>query len=159
MANNAIMVFDGTPTTVLLGATAVLADTTYSVSGATATYTEFDNSSDLWPLAKATFKGTYTAAPDAKTTLDLYYTENDLAGDAADDELPPTTSDSLGARYVGSFTIPSTGTSQYNMQIIISILGFQKGYFHLYNGGGDTLEITPTAWTVEIEGFTYTPST
>jgi len=159
MANNAIMVFDGTPTTVLLGATAVLADTTYSVSGATATYTEFDNSSDLWPLAKATFKGTYTAAPDTKTTLDLYYTENDLAGDAADDELPPTTSDRLGARYVGSFTVPSTGTSQYNMQIIISILGFQKGYFHLYNGGGDTLEITPTAWTVEVEGFTYTPST
>jgi hypothetical protein len=160
MANNAIMIFDGTPSTVLTGATAVLADTTYSVSAATATYAEWDNSTDLWPLAKATFKGTFTAAPDSKSTLDLYYTENDLAGDTADDEVPPTTSDRLGARYVGSFVVPGVSiTIQYNVQIIISTVGLQKGFFHLYNGGGDTLEITPNAWTVEIEGFTYTPST
>ena len=158
MANNAIMVFDGTPTTVLTGVTAVLADTAWSVTSATATYVEWDNSTDLWPLAKATFKGTYTAAPDAGATLDLYYTENDLAGDTADDETPPTASTQEGARYVGSFRVPGVAITQYNMQIVISTAGFQRGYFHLYNAGGDSLEITPTAWTVEIEGFTFTPS-
>ena len=158
MANNAIMVFDGTPSEVLLGATAVLADTNFSVDGTNATVTEWDNSTDKWPLAKATFKGTFTAAPDEGSTIDLYYCENDLTGDT-DDETPPTTTSQQGARYVGSFRVPGTAITSYSMQIIISTAGFQKGNFYTYNGGGDSLEITPTAWTVEIEGFTFTPST
>ena len=159
MANDAILVYDGTPSTVLTGATAVVADANFSVDSTNCTQTEWDNSTDKWPLAKATFKGTFTAAPDEGSTIDLYWCENDLAGDSADDEVVPTTTSQQGARYVGSFRVPGTGTSQYNMQIIISVLGFQKGYFHIYNGGGDTLEYTPTAWTVEVEGFTFTPST
>lgn len=157
MPNNAIMVFDGTPTTVLTGVTAVLADAAWSVNSATATYVEWDNSTDLWPLAKATFIGTYTAAPDAGSTIDLYYTENNMTG-GTEDETPPTASTQEGARYVGSFRVPGTAITQYNIQIVISTLGFQTGYFHIYNGGGDSLEITPTAWTVEVEGFTFTPS-
>lgn len=159
MANNAIMVFDGTPTTVLTGATAVVADTNFSVASTNCTETEWDNSADLWPLAKATFKGTFTAAPDEGASIDLYYRENDLAGDAADDETAPTTTSQQGAKYVGTFRVPGTATTQYNIQIIISTLGFQKGYFSIKNAGGDTLEYTPTAWTVEIEGFSFTPST
>lgn len=158
MANNAIMVFDGTPFTVLTGVTATVADGAWSVDTTNATYVEWDNSTDLWPMAVAVFKGTYAAAPDEGSTIDLYWTENDLAGDASDDELVPTTALQNGARYLGSFRIPYTGTSQYNMQITISTLGMRKGYFHIYNGGGDALEYTPTPWTVEIEGLTYTPS-
>ena len=157
MANDAIHVFDGTPTAVLTGVTAVLADTAWSVPG-TATYVEWDNATDKWPLAKATFIGTYTAAPDAGSTIDLYYTERDLTG-GTEDETVPTASTQEGARYLGSFRIPGTAITEYAIQIIISTLGFQQGYFHIYNGGGDSLEITPTAWTVEIEGFTFTPST
>ena len=156
--NDAIMSFDGTPFEVLLGATAVVADANFSVDGTNCTQTEWDNSTDLWPMAKATFKGTFTAAPDEGSSIDLYYCENDLTGDVADDELVPTVTAQNGARYVGSFRVPGTNTTQYNMQIVIGTVGFQKGFFHIYNGGGDTLEITPTAWTVEIEGFTYGPS-
>jgi hypothetical protein len=158
MSNDAIMKFAGTRTTVLTGATAVVADTNFSVASTNCTATEWDNSVTLWPLAKATFKGTYTAAPDEGATIDLYWCENDLAGDTADDETPPTTTSQQGARYVGSFRVPGTGTSQYNMEIIISTLGLKKGNFYIYNGGGDSLEYTPTPWTVEIEGFTFTPS-
>ena len=159
MADNAIMVFDGTPTQVLVGATADVANANFSVTGTNCTQTEWVNATDKWPLALATFKGTYVAAPDEGAFIDLYYCENNLAGDAADDETVPTTSSQQGARYVGSFRVPGTGTSQYNMQVIISTLGFQQGYFHIYNGGGDALDITPaTPWTVEIEGFTFTPS-
>jgi hypothetical protein len=158
MANNAIMIFDGTPTTVLTGATAVVADANFSVASTNCTVTEWDNSTDLWPLAVATFKGTYTAAPDEGSTIDLYYCHNDLAGDASDDETPPTTTSQQGAHYVGSFRVPGTATTQYNIQIVIPTTGIRKANFYIYNGGGDTLEYTPTAWTVEIEGFTYTAS-
>ena len=50
MANNAIMIFDGTPSTVLTGATAVLADANFSVSSTNATYVEFDNSTPLMTM-------------------------------------------------------------------------------------------------------------
>jgi len=155
MANNAIMAFDGTLTTVLTGVTAVLADGDWSVPG-TATYAEWDNSTELMPLATATFKGAFTAAPDAGATIDLYYTERALTGDA-DNETVPTAATQEGARYVGSFRVPGTATSSYSMQIIISTMGLQKGYFHLHNQGGDSLAIG-TPWTVEVQGFTFTPS-
>jgi hypothetical protein len=156
MANNAIMIFDGTPTVVLTGVTGALLDTNYTTTS-TATYITYDNSTDLWPLAKATFTGAFTAAPTAKATIDLYYTETNLNG-GTDDETVPTISDKLGARYVGSFIVPGTATSSYSIQIIISTLGFQKGQFHIYNGAGGTSIAIGTPWTVEVEGFTFTSS-
>ena len=159
MANNAQMVFDGTPLTVLVGATAVLADANFTVAGTNATLTPWDNSAaaDRWPMAKATFIGTFTAAPDLGATIDLYYTAINLTG-GTEDETVPTTTTQEGAHFLGSFRIPNTAITEYAIEIIISTLGMQNVQFHLYNGGGDTLEITPTAWTLEIEGFTLTPS-
>jgi len=159
MANNAQMIFDGTPTTVLTGATAVLADANYSVASTNATLVSWDNSgaADRWPMAKATFIGTFTAAPDLGATIDLYYTAINVSG-GTEDETVPTTTTQEGAHYVGSFRVPNTATTEYAIEINISTLGMREVQFHVYNGGGDSLEITPTAWTVEIEGFTYTPS-
>ena len=159
MANNSQMIFDGTPLTVLTGATAVLADANYTVSGTNATLVQWDNSAagDRWPMAKATLICTFTAAPDLGALIGLYYTAINVSG-GTEDETVPTTTTQEGAHYLGSFRVPNTATTQYALEINISTLGMRVVQFHLYNGGGDTLEITPTAWTLEIEGFTLTPS-
>lgn len=160
MASDAQLVFDGTPTTVLTGATAVLADGNWTDSGVNATYTTWDNTAagDRWPLAKATFIGTFTAAPTLGNKIDLYYTGVNVSGGTEDEKVPTTTTQE-NAKYLGSFRVGNILTTEAHvMEINISTLGMREVQFHLYNDGGDSLEYTPTAWTLEIEGFTLTPS-
>ena len=156
MANNAIMVFDGTPTTVI-STTGTIADGVFSVASTNATHTEFDNSTDLWPLAIATLSivDTFAAAPDANSTVDLYMIRQDV--DSTNDVTPPTTSDKKGAVYMGSFPIYDTDEAQYQ-QIVTSLAGVQKAKFSILNNTGQTISYS-AGNTVKIEGFTYTPST
>ena len=158
MANNAIQIFDGTPSTVLVGATTTIADGIFSVGGTNATVTEFDNSTDLWPLAVATLvlPDTFLAAPDAGSTIDLYYTNNDIAG-GTQDEVPPTTTLVQGAHYAGSFLCHAADIDQ-PMQTVISLIGIRKCNFYIQNNTGTTMSFS-SGFTLKVEGFTYTPST
>ncbi len=157
MANNAIMVFDGTPTTVI-ATTGTIADGVFTVSGTNATHTEFDNSTDLWPLAVATLSvpdSWEAATPDSGATIDLYMIRQDV--DSTSDVTAPTTSDKQGAEYVGSFQIYATDEAQYQ-QIVISLSGVRKAKFSFQNNTGQTMSYSSGA-TVKVEGFSYTPST
>ena len=156
MANNAIQVFDGTPTTVIT-TTGTIADAAFSVASTNATVTEFDNSSDLWPLAVATLSivDSWAAAPDDLSTVDLYMFKQDI--DSTNDETAPSISSSEGAHYVGSFVVNDTDGAQY-VQIVISLAGVRKCKFAILNNTGQTISYS-AGNTVKIEGFTYTPST
>lgn len=159
MADNAIQIFDGTPTTVLQGATTTIADGIFSVASTNATVTEFDNSTDLWPLAVATLKlpDTFAAAPTVGASIDLYMCRQDLAGDTADDVTAPTTTLQKGAKYVGSFAPLYAVDEDQPLETIISLAGVRKAKFYIQNNSGATMSFS-AGFTVEIEGFTYTPS-
>lgn len=160
MANNAQMVFDGTPTTVI-ATTGTIANDVFTVASTNATITEFDNSAaaDRWPFAVASLKlpDSFAAAPNADSSIDLYMCRQDLAGDVGDDEKAPITTDKKGAKYIGSFPIYATDEAQHH-EIVISLVGIRKAKFYLQNKSGQTLSYSSGA-TLEIEGFTYTPST
>ena len=159
MANNAIQIFDGTPTTVLVGATTTIADGVFTVTGTNATVTEFDNSTDLWPLALATLKlpDTFASAPTVGATIDLYMCRSDLSGDA-DDETPPTTTLVKSAKYMGSFGPLYAVDEDQKLETVISLIGVRKAKFFLQNNSGATMSFS-AGFTLELEGFSYTPST
>ena len=156
MANNSIQVFDGTKSTVLVGATTTIADGVFSVSGTNATQTEFDNSTDLWPAAVAalTLPDTFASAPAAGVTIDLFYCENNI--ESTQDEVVPTTTAQQGAHYVTSFRVHAADIDQ-PMQELISMFGRRKGYFHIQNNTGVTMSFS-TGFKLTIEGVTETPS-
>lgn len=158
MANDAIMKFDGTPSTVLQGATTTIADGVYSVHGTNATVTEFDNSVDMWPLAVATIEmpDGFASAPTAGSTIDLYMCRQDVGG-GTNDETAPTTSSVEGAKYVGSFGPLTTSTSSQPLETVISLAGVRKAKFFIQNNSGQTMSYS-SGFTVKIEGFTFTPS-
>jgi len=157
MANDAILVFDGTPTTVI-AQTAELVTANYSTSS-TATVTEFDNSTDLWPLAVATLliPETFSAAPTVNNTIDLYMYEQDVGGGTTD-VTAPTATLQKGATYVGSFGPLYAVDEDQPLTCIISLAGIRKCKFAIYNGSGVSLSYSSGGNVVKIEGFTYTPS-
>ena len=156
MANNAIQVFDGTKSTVLVGATTTIADGIFSVSGTNATQTEFDNSVDLWPAAvmALTLPDTFASAPAAGTTIDLFWAENNV--ESTQDEVVPTTTAQQGAHFTGAFRLHNADIDQ-PMQIIISMLGRRKGYFHIQNNSGVVMSFS-SGFKLTCEGCTLTPS-
>lgn len=159
MANNAIQVFDGTPVEVIKGATTTIADGVFSVSGTNATITEYDNSTDLWPLAVATLKlpDTFSGAPTVGSSIDLFMCRQDLSGDTADDVVPPTTTLQKGATYVGSFSpLYAVGEDQ-PLETVISLIGVRKAKYFIQNNSGVTMSFS-AGFTVELEGVTQTPS-
>ena len=156
MANNAILVFDGTPTTVIT-TTATIATNIFTVSGTNATITEFDNSTDLWPMAKAVFScpDTFAAAPAAGTTIDLYMCEQDI--DGTKDEAAPSTTAQQGAKYIGSFRMYAADVDQPKV-IHFSLSGIRKAKFYFQNKTAQTLSFS-AGTTVKVEGYTLTAST
>ena len=157
MAGDAILKFDGTPTTVL-AQTATLVTANFSTSS-TFTITEFDNSTDLWPLAKATLllPETFSAAPTVGKTIDLYMFEQDHAGGTTD-TTGPTATLQKGAQYVGSFGPLYAVDEDQPLACVISLAGIRKCKFALYNNSGVSLSYSAGGNAVKIEGFTYTPS-
>lgn len=156
MANNAIQIFDGTPTTVIT-TTSTIADGIFTVAGTNATITQFDNSTDLWPMAVLGLElpDTFLAAPTDGSTIDVYMCRDDIAGGTAD-ETAPTTTDQKGSSYIGAFRMYATDENQPK-EITISLMGVQKCRFFLQNNTGTTLSFSAGA-TLKCEGFTLTPS-
>ena len=146
----AILEFDGTPTTVISG-TGALADANFSTSS-TATETEFDNSSDLWPAAKAVLSCSFGTAPDDQSAVYLYMFEQDI--DSTNDETGPSTTSPNGAKLVGKFKLDNVTTQQYQADVI-SLFGVRKAKFSIMNGGGQSMD---SDFTVKIEGVSLAES-
>lgn len=160
MANNAIQIFDGTPTEVI-AQTANIADG--EVVGGDAV---FDNTTDLWPMATATlFVTGFGTAPTG--TIDLYCMKGNVGSGSEDEDAGGiaysttlTTTDNetqtSGLHYLGSFSFDDADTGNARQAITISLMGVKEAYFYIDNNSG--YELTQPV-TVDIEGFTFTPST
>jgi len=151
-----IQEFDDTPTTVIT-TTATIATANFSVNSTNATITQFDNSTDLWPMAVASLQipDTFSAAPTVGETIDLYMCRDDLAGGTAD-ETAPTTTLQKGAKYVGSFGPLYAVDENQPLETIVSLAGVRKCRFFIKNNSGVTMSFSAGA-TVKVEGFTLTP--
>jgi len=151
MANDSIMKW-GSPTTVISEGSSI-ADDDFSTDT-----TQLDNSSTLYPYAKAVFNNPdgFGAAPDDKSTVDLYMVQDDV--DGADDETSsPSGTDPEASLYVGSFLIYNTDEEQ-RQSINISLQGVQKSRYFIQNKTGQTITRSAADITVKITPFTYTPS-
>jgi hypothetical protein len=159
MAGDAIQVFDGTPTTVLTQ-TADLVTANFSTA-ATYTVTEFDNSTDLWPMARCSLlfgdSTFWNAAPTVGTTIDIYICPRDLSGGTTDVTVPTTTLVN-GAQYAGSFSALYATDEAQPLQAVISLLGIEKCTFAIFNSSGASIDWTDGGNNVTVEGFTFTPS-
>lgn len=147
MANEQKMSFDSATTCISL--TSSLVDG--NVAGGT---TELDNSTNLYPLASATFNNpdTFGAAPTDNSTINLYMVRNDTDG-TSDDTSTPSGTDIEAAELVGSFIIYNNDEEQRNT-FVFSLLGVKKANFYIKNNTGQTITYSSNAITVKITPFT-----
>ena len=161
MANNAIQIYDGTPTEVIAESTGDAADG--ETVGGTAV---LDNTTDLWPLAVATLFVTDWGADPSGGSVDLYCMKGNVGNGSEDEDaggityglsLPASGSETqtAGLHYMGSYSF-DVDTGAQRQAITISLTGIKEAYFYIQNNSGTTMG---QPYTVDIEGFTYTPST
>ena len=158
MANELKMVF-GSATTVISHA-ATLASAANTYSGLTGcTMTQLDNSTTLYPYARAVLgiPDTFAAAPTAGGTIDLYMTLDDIDGTSDETPLPAATDITYLAKYVGSFVVDNQDVAQIK-PIIISLEGVQKAQFYILNSTGQTISYSSNPTTVKITPFSYAPT-
>ena len=161
MANQAIMVYAASATT-CISSVVDIADAVNTYTGQTSvTTTALDNSTDLYPMARATLNlpdGWLTTAPNDGSSIDLYMTRNNV--DGTSDELPvPASADLQGATYVGSFAVSNqTAGTEYRKSINISIAGVDEALFYIDNNTGQTLDYVATAITLKVLPWTYGPA-
>jgi len=160
MANNAIQIFDGTPTEVITTTADVAVN---EVVGGQAVW---DNTTDLWPLAIATLFITDATTTLAVGSIDLFCMKGNVGSGAEDEDaggitygLARVTTDNetavTGLHYMGSFQWDADLGNQ-RRTITISTVGIKEAYFYIQNNAVNSLG---QPITVDIEGFTYTPST
>ena len=158
MANELKMVF-GSATTVISHA-ATLASAANTYSGLTGcTMTQLDNSTTLYPYARAVLgiPDTFAAAPTAGGTVDLYMTLDDIDGTSDETPLPAATDITYLAKYVGSFVIDNQDVAQIK-PIVISLEGVQKAQFYILNSSGQQISYSSSPTTVKITPFSYMPT-
>ena len=158
MANELKMVFGSATTVVSLAATLANGANTYT--GLTGlTNTQLDNSTNLYPYAKAVLgiPDTFAAAPTAGGTVDLYLVEDDI--DGTSDETPePGASDILYlAKYVGSWVVDNQDVAQIK-PIDISLMGVRKARFFILNNSGQQISYTSSPTTVKVTPYTVAPT-
>lgn len=146
------LVFDGTPTT-CISTTGTIANDIFTVDSTNATITQFDNSTDLWPMARCTLSivDTFAAAPTDGSTIDLYMCRDDIDGTL--DETAPTTTDQKGSSFVGSFRLYATDENQPK-ELDVSLAGIKKCRFFFQNKSGQTISFS-AGNTLKVEGFSY----
>lgn len=158
MANETKMVF-GSSTTVISHA-AALASAANTYSGlAGCTMTQLDNSTTLYPWARAVLNitDTFAAAPTAGGTIDLYMSLDDVDGTTDEVPLPGATDIVYLAKYVGSWVMDNNDTATVKA-ITISLEGVGKAQFYILNNCGQQISYTSTATTVKVTPFTYAPT-
>jgi hypothetical protein len=158
MANELKMVFGSSTTVISLAAALASGANTYT--GLTGlTNTQLDNSTALYPFARAVLgvPDTFAAAPTAGGTFDLYMVQDDI--DGTSDETPePGASDILYlAKWVGSWIVDNQDVATIKT-IVISILGVQKARFFVLNNCGQQASYSSNPLTVKIIPFSYMPT-
>lgn len=152
MANEVKMVFGSTTTVISLTADV----TNTNVAGGT---TVLDNSTNLYPMAVATFynpDGWDTATPTDKSTIGLYMVRQNTDG-TDDDSSAPSGTSLEAAEYVGSFLIYGVDEAQRNT-ITISLAGVSAAYFYIKNNTGATIDYISTPITVKVTPYSYGPA-
>jgi hypothetical protein len=158
MANELKMVFGSSTTVISLAAALSTAANTYSgLSGCT--MTQLDNSTTLYPYARAVLgiPDTFAAAPTAGGTVDLYMTLDDIDGTSDETPLPAASDITYLAKYVGSFTLDNQDVAQIK-PIVISLEGVQKAQFYILNSSGQQISYSSNPTTVKITPFSYMPT-
>jgi hypothetical protein len=158
MANELKMVFGSATTVISHAATLASGANTYSgMSGCT--MTQLDNSTTLYPYARAVLgiPDTFAAAPTAGGTVDLYMTLDDIDGTSDETPLPAASDITYLAKYVGSFVVDNQDVAQIK-PIVISLEGVQKAQFYILNSAGQQISYSATATTVKITPFSYMPT-
>ena len=158
MANELKMVF-GSATTVISHAAALAsgANTYSGMSGCT--MTQLDNSTTLYPYARAVLSipDTFAAAPTAGGTVDLYMTLDDIDGTSDETPLPAASDITYLAKYVGSFVVDNQDVAQIK-PIVISLEGVQKAQFYILNSSGQQISYSSNPTTVKVTPFSYMPT-
>lgn len=159
MANELKMVFAGSATTVVsLAASLNSGANTYSgLSGCT--MTQLDNSTLLYPYARAVLSipDTFAAAPTAGGTVDLYMTLDDIDGTSDETPEPGAADITHLGKYVGSFVIDNQDVATIK-PIVIGLEGVQKARFFIANNCGQQASYTSNPLTVKITPFSYMPT-
>ena len=147
MANAQKMLF-GSPTTVINVTSDI---TNNNIAGGTA---ELDNSTNLYPYARAVFNNpnTFAAAPTDKSVVNLWAVLQDVDG-TSDDTATPTGTDVESARFMGAFPIYDADEEQ-RVTIDISLLGITKALFYIENKTGQT--ITGSGGNIYVKVTPYT---
>lgn len=149
------MVFSATTTTVVSKAGTIA----NGANTESADATQLDNSTELYPYAKAVLgiPDTFAAAPTAGGTVDLYMIEDDI--DGTSDETPiPAASDILYlARYVGSWVVDNQDVAVIK-PIVISLEGVKKARFFILNNTGQQISYASSPTTVKVTPFTVAPA-
>lgn len=158
MANELKMVFGSSTTVISHAATLVNAANTYSgLTGCT--MTQLDNSTNLYPYARAVLNinDTFAAAPTAGSTVDLFMSQDDVDSTTDETPLPGATDVLYLAKYVGSFILDNQDVATVKA-IDISLHGVQKANFYILNNSGQTISYTSVPTTVKVTPFTYAPT-
>lgn len=158
MANELKMVF-GSSTTVISLATA-LSSAANTYSGlANCTMTQLDNSTLLYPYARAVLSvpDTFVAAPTAGGTFDLYMILDDIDGTSDETPEPGASDIAYLGKYVGSFVVDNQDVATIK-PIVISLEGVQKARFCLLNSSGQQTQYSTNPLTVKITPFSYMPT-
>jgi hypothetical protein len=158
MANETKMVFGSSTTVISHAATLASAANTYS-GLAGCTMTALDNSTTLYPWARAVLNitDTFAAAPTAGGTIDLYMSLEDVDGTTDEVPLPGATDIVYLAKYVGSWVMDNNDTATVKA-ITISLEGVGKAQFYILNNCGQQISYASTATTVKVTPFTYAPT-
>lgn len=158
MANELKMVF-GSPTTVISLA-AALANGANTYTGLTGlTNTQLDNSTTLYPYARAVLgvPDTFAAAPTAGGTFNLYMVMDDIDGTSDETPEPGASDITYLARWVGAWIIDDRDVATIK-PINISLEGVQKARFFVANNCGQQASYSSNPLTVKITPFSYMPT-
>lgn len=158
MANELKMVFGSSTTVISHAATLATAANTYS-GMAGCTMTQLDNSTTLYPYARAVLgiPDTFAAAPTSGSTIDLYMTLDDIDGTSDETPLPAASDIAYLAKYVGSFVVDNQDAAQIK-PIVISLEGVQKAQFYILNSSGQQISYSSNPTTVKVTPFSYMPT-
>lgn len=145
ISTDAAIEFYGTQDTVTSSTAAV---TDGSFSAQEDTWTNDDDA----PIASMVFSGTYSSAPDANSSVDLYARLLNI--DSTNDQDTPDAN--YGHVYLGSFPLNDVTSAQY-VAIDIRLpntVTSQQYEFYIQNNGGQTLS---AGWNLKITPKTYGP--
>jgi len=157
MTNEAKRVEGSTTTVISLSATLANGANTYT-GLANCTMTSLDNSTALYPWARAVLNinDTFAAAPTAGGGVELWMIKNNV--DGGTDMTPvPAASDLKAAIPVGFFQISPLDVAHV-IEIIIDIAGVSNADFFIKDSTGQQISYSSVPTTVKITPFSLGPT-